>query len=560
MPELGRRSSALPLLAMLTVSFAGLAFDPGPVAVHLFLAKGCPLSERFAPEIERLRRDFEARGVRFDLDADPRTWGAAVTPSVVVTVNGRVRYRGRIDDRAVSLGVMRPNGPARADLRMALDEILSGKPVTVAETAAVGCAINLKPSTGVSRPNYALDVAPILNRHCVECHRKGQAGPFGLENYEEAKLRATPIAQAVAAGVMPPWLAEPQSHRFQGERRLTAGEKDILARWAAAGAPSGDLATLAPAPKFADGWRLGEPHAVVAMPQAFEIPADGPDLYQCFVVPTNFDRPRYVRAFEFRPGSRRAVHHALLFIDAMGSAARSGPQYPCFGLPGFLPSGSLGGWTPGFQPAPYPPGTAVSIPKDARLVLQIHYHPTGARAVDRSEVALYFGDSKPERRMMDIALGSRNIEIPAGNARYLVRDHFTIPVDVEVTGIIPHAHYIAKEMRGWATLPSGQRIDLISIRNWDFNWQQHFRYEKPFVLPAGTKYEMEFRYDNSTANPRNPFVPPQRVVWGANSTDEMAGLHLQVIPVDNEDAAELGQALWGKIMRELGGGIYRPNR
>ncbi|MCC6587766.1 MAG: ascorbate-dependent monooxygenase [Bryobacterales bacterium] len=547
-------------IRFILLAFALAAQSPERVVVHLFLAEGCPLSERFGPEIERLRTDFLPRQVQFDSNADPRTWGAAVTPSAVVTVGGKVRYRGRIDDRAASLGVMRPNGPTRADLRIALEEILAGKPVTVPETTAVGCAISTTKTTGAARPNYVLDVAPILNRHCVECHREGQSGPFALQTYEQARVRATPMAQAVAAGVMPPWLADPQRHRFQGERRLSVGEKDILARWAAAGAPAGDLSALAPPPKFTDRWRLGEPHAVVGMSREFEIPADGPDLYECFVVPANFGRTRYVRAFEFRPGNRRLVHHALLFIAATTTLPSLNSEYPCFGLPGFLPSGSLGGWTPGFQPAPYPPGTAVTVPQGARLVMQIHYHPIGVRAADRSEVALYFGDQKPERRMMDIALGSRNIDIPAGDARYIVRDHFTIPVDVEVTGIIPHAHYIAKEMRGWATLPSGERIGLITIRNWDFNWQQHFRYQKPFVLPAGTKYEMEFRYDNSPDNPRNPFVPPQRVVWGANSTDEMAGLHLQVIPVDNADAAELGQALWGKIMRELGGGIYRPNR
>jgi hypothetical protein len=138
-----------------------------------------------------------------------------------------------------------------------------------------------------------------------------------------------------------------------------------------------------------------------------------------------------------------------------------------------------------------------------------------------------------------------------------VRDHFTLPVDVEVTGIIPHAHYIARQMKAWATLPSGNRVRLITITDWDFNWQQHYRYAKPFVLPARTKLEVEFIYDNSAANPRNPFHPPRRVVWGPDSTDEMAGMHLQVIPVANDDAQELGQALWGKIMRELGGGIFR---
>jgi hypothetical protein len=164
---------------------------------------------------------------------------------------------------------------------------------------------------------------------------------------------------------------------------------------------------------------------------------------------------------------------------------------------------------------------------------------------------MYFTETAPTRRMMDIALGTRAIDIPAGAVAYRVIDHFTIPVDVVTTGIIPHAHFIAKVMRGWATLPDGRRINLLTIRDWDFNWQQQYRYREPISLPGGTRLDMEFIYDNSAANPRNPSSPPQRVVWGPDSTDEMAGLHVQVSPVRNEDAEELAQTLWGKLMREL---------
>lgn len=524
--------------------------------VSLFLDKACPLSQSYAPEVQRLRQRYANR-VLFTTRTNPRDYGVTITPSVVVTVSGQVKYRGRIDDRAPSLGKLRPNGPTRADLRIALDEILANQPVTVSETVAVGCAITSTEPARAGGVTYARDVAPILNRHCVECHRPGQAGPFPLTSYDEARPRAAAIAQATAARLMPPWKAEPQEHRFRGERRLSPAEIDTLDQWAAAAAPSGNLARAPRPPAFPDRWQLGEPHQIVSMPKPFAIPAEGPDIYHCFVIPLSLKEIRYVRAFEFRPGNRRALHHALFFIDGMGATARRGPDYPCFGVPGFLPSASLGGWTPGFTPAPYPDGTAVTLHPNARLVLQLHYHPTGQPETDRSEIALYFGPDKPTRRMMDVALGSRNIDIPPGDANYLVRDYFTLPVDVEVTGIIPHAHYLAREMRGWATLPDGARVPLLTIRDWDFNWQQHYRYAKPFILPAGTNFEMEFRYDNSPANPRNPFSPPRRVVWGPDSTDEMAGLHLQVIPLDIDDAQELGQALWGKIMRELGGGIFR---
>ena len=292
------------------------------------------------------------------------------------------------------------------------------------------------------------------------------------------------------------------------------------------------------------------------MATAFDVPAGGSDLYRCFVIPAGLDRDRWVRAFEFHPGVARAVHHALIFLDRSGAARRRDaetpePGYSCFGVPGFLPSASLGGWAPGTGAVTYPEGSAVRLARDADLVFQLHYSPGGDPQVDRSSVGLYFTDTPPVHRMMDIALGTRHIDIPAGAAAYRVTDHFTVPVDVIATGIIPHAHFIARTMRGWATLPDGRRINLLTIRDWDFNWQQQYRYLDPIALPTGTRLDMEFIYDNSAANPRNPSSPPQRVVWGPDSTDEMAGLHVQITPVRNEDAEELGRALWGKLMREI---------
>ena len=553
-----------------------------PATVFLFLSPGCPLSNAYAPEIRRLHGEFHVRGVRFlsvnrgealafpDL-VDPghtlaRRLGATVTPEAVVLGRDGTRlYRGRIDDRVLALG--RPRAAAtRADLREALEEIVSGRPVSRPDLRATGCAIPFPRPAGKPGPSYGRDVAPILWRHCVDCHRPGQSGPFPLLTYADAAVRAATIAQVTARRVMPPWLAEPNpEHPFAGERRLSAREIRLLRDWAEAGAPEGPPPRTSPPPEPPE-WRLGQPDLVVNMPQSFSIPADGPDLYQCVVVPLPLREPRHVRAYEFHPGARASTHHALLLLDSSGAARRRdaetpGYGYPCFGVPGFLPSASLGGWTPGFTPSNYPPGAAVTIRPGMDLVMQLHYHPTGVPHSDRSSVGLYFQETAPTRRMMDVALGSRAIDIPPGERRYRVTDSFTLPVDVEVTGIIPHAHYLARRMRGRAVLPGGRTTTLIDIREWDFNWQTHFRYQQPFRLPADTRIEMEFVYDNSESNPRNPSRPPKRVVWGPESTDEMAGLHAQVIPYSKEDAEELGRFLWGKMMREISnpGAPRRPD-
>lgn len=404
---------------------------------------------------------------------------------------------------------------------------------------------------------FSHDAAPILYRHCVQCHHAGAVAPFPLVTYADVAKRAHLIATVTASRYMPPWL--PAAPHFQHERHLSAVEIATLQHWAAEGAPQGNPAETPRAPQFATGWPLGPPGLETEMRAPFQVPADGPDLYQCFVIPIESKSERYVKAIDIRPGNPHVVHHALLFQDITREARRrdTGNGYPCFGTPGFLPARGLGGWTPGKQPVPEPPGMAETLYPRADLVLQVHYHPTGKPETDRTRIALYFTADKPRLHLTDVGLESNRIDIPPGNANYQVTDHFTFPVAVDVIGIIPHAHYVCKDMRGVAILPDGTRRTLIHIPKWDFNWQDQYRYPTAIRLPAETRVEMVFTYDNSAANPLNPNHPPKRVVYGPATTDEMAGLHLEVVPVNATDAEELGQALWGKMMRMLGGGVFR---
>ncbi len=405
----------------------------------------------------------------------------------------------------------------------------------------------------LSPPTFSHDVAPILYSRCAACHRAGGAAPFSLLSYQDAAKRAQLVAAVTAKRYMPPWL--PAEPRFQHERKLTANEISTLARWADAGAPAGDLTQAPPAPQFADGWQLGKPDIEAETHAPFAVPADGPDLYQCFDIPRPVPQSHYVRALDIRPGNPRVVHHAILFEDTSGTARKrdTGSGYPCFGTPGFLPARGLGGWTPGAVPFQTPADIPELLSGGADLVLQVHYHPDGKTETDQSRVGLYFTARKPARHAFDIPLGSNRIDIPAGDRSYKVTDHFTIPVDVDLIGINPHAHYVCKEMYGYAVLPDGSQRTLIRIPDWNFDWQQQYTYATPIRLPAETRVEMEFTYDNSEGNPRNPNRPPKRVTWGPGSADEMAGLHISVVPVLASDAQELSDALWGKMMRALRG-------
>lgn len=422
---------------------------------------------------------------------------------------------------------------------------------------AVATAVNAP-----AAPVFTKDIAPILYKNCAACHHAGEVAPFPLITYEDAKKRARLIAEATRTRLMPPWKPVPGYNHFVGERRLTETEIQSIQRWVAMGAREGNPASLPAPPEFTTNWKLGKPDLVVQLREPFDVPAEGQDVYECFVVPMNLPRDRFIRAVEFRPSNRRVVHHALLFTNWSMSSLMKGPaqgesRYPCFGTIGLLPTLGIGGWSPGMAPIQMLEGTAPPLQAGSNLVAQVHYHPDGKLEKEQFAVGFYFTDKAPVRRVVDVGLASKEIDIPAGDAHYVVRAHFTIPVAIDAVGIIPHAHLLCREMRGWAILPDGRRQWLLNLRDWDFNWQDQFQYAHPIRLPADSRIEMEFVYDNSAANPRNPNSPPKRVQWGPGTNDEMAGLHVQSIPVHMEELTELNQALWGAVMRSVGGSFYR---
>lgn len=394
-----------------------------------------------------------------------------------------------------------------------------------------------------------VDVAPIFQKHCVACHQPGQVAPFSLLTYEDAAKRAKQIAQVTQSGYMPPWKPVVGWGQFQHSRGLTLAEKYTLQQWALTGAQPGDL-TKAPSIQPSESeWELGEPDAIVSYAGEIRVAATGPDEYRCLVLPSNLTKDRWVRAVQFKPGNARLSHHAILYIDTRGLARQKERGYSCFGAPGFLPTGALGGWSPGNGAYVMPANTAVRLRAGSDIVVQMHYHPTGKPEADAPRIALYFSNDAPTEQLWDLPLSSNRIDLPAGSPRTVVTDDITLPVAVRVLGIIPHAHFLAKQVKGEAFLPDGRVLRLLYINDWDFNWQDRYYYQKPLLLPAGTRVRMTWVYDNSAANPRNPHQPPQRVTWGWGVDQEMAGLHLQVLLTKESDAEEMRQLLWGRMQR-----------
>jgi hypothetical protein len=395
-------------------------------------------------------------------------------------------------------------------------------------------------------PTYNKDIAPILHENCAGCHRPGEVAPFSLLTYQDTAKRAALIASVTKSHVMPPWKPEPGYGEFRDVRRLTDAQIALIQQWASNGSPEGDGPKPTP-PHFTEGWQIGQPDRVVTIPAKFSVPAGGPDVYRCFVIPMNLDAPTYIGAMEFRAGSRRTVHHALVFLDTQGAgrklaAGSSDNGYTCFGSPGFA-GALIGGWAPGMTPRKPMAGYATTLPKGADLVLQIHYHPSGAPAEDQSSLGLFYSDP-PTRGRTLLLIGTQNIDIPPGESHYVVKASRTLPMDAEVTGITPHAHYICKDMKVNAFLPDGSTKPMIWIKDWDFNWQGAYTYADPVKLPKGTRVEMEYTYDNSDQNPRNPAHPPVRVTYGEQTTNEMGLVFMSVAFPTPADAVAFQRALF----------------
>lgn len=393
-------------------------------------------------------------------------------------------------------------------------------------------------------PTFTRDAAPIFFEHCVSCHREGGIGPFSLETYAGARERAELIAAMTEARRMPPWLPEPGSEPFVGERRLPDAAIGTLRRWAEGGALEGDPVVLPPAPRFAAGWQLGDPDLVVTMPEPFVVPASGRDVFRSFVVPVPTERDRFVEAMEFRPGNHEVVHHAVVLVDGARSTRYLDALDPAPGWAGMQaglaesPDGHFLGWTPGKTSLEVPEGMSWRLPRGSDLVLQLHLLPRPDAAPVQVQVGFHFGGA-PSRTSTRLRLGTRAMDIAAGEERYRVRDAYRLPVDVELVGLYPHAHYLGEEMRAWAEFEDGRRRSLLRIPDWDFNWQAEYRFVRPVSLPAGARLAMEFTYDNSADNPRNPHHPPRRVLYGPESSDEMGDLWIQVVPRREEDLATL---------------------
>jgi len=429
--------------------------------------------------------------------------------------------------------------------------MMSGHPHLRIVVLAWGvCAAQAEPIT------FYKHIAPIVYQSCAPCHRPGEPGPFPLLTYSDVRKRDRQIVSVIKRRYMPPWLPEAGHGDFREERRLTDEQIRTFEEWVREGAPAGSPADAPPLPSFVPGWQLGKPDLVIEAAVPYHLPADGPDQYWNFVLPLKVPGTRWIKAIEIRPGNLLAVHHANALIDVhinrSRTAAQAGESPDGFaGMDLSIGSGTFDSdshflfWKPGGTPWVEPAGMAWRADPGTDLVLNVHMRTTGKPELVQPSVGLYFTSEPATKYPMLLPLEHDGaLDIPPGDADFLVSDDFVTPMDMDVLAVYPHAHYLGHVLEGYATLPDGTRKWLVRIPDWDQSWQAVYRYTVPVFLPKGTVVSMRYHYDNSAANVRNPNQPPQRVRHGNQTTDEMAHLSLQVLPRGAQDRrTELQEAI-----------------
>ena len=380
-------------------------------------------------------------------------------------------------------------------------------------------------------PTWSKDVAPILQQHCQTCHRPGEAGPFPLLTYQDARRRAGKIRDAVADRVMPPWFADPRYGTFSNAMGLSASERDAILRWADGGRPEGDPRHLPPPMAWVEGWGIGQPDMVVELPQPFDVPAQGVVEYQHVIVPTHFTEDRWIQAAEVRPTDRSVVHHLIAFVrEPKSNWFRGQPAGVFFTAPkvstdaeteiGALPSDFLVGYAPGQPPEVLEPGQAKLIKAGSDIVFQMHYTPHGHAVRDRTRLGLVFAKRPPKERVLTVSAVNDTFRIPPGHPNYRVDASFEVGADVTLASLHPHMHGRGKDFEYRAVFPDGRTDILLRVPRFDWHWQQWYTLAQPIRLPKGTRIDCTAHFDNSPGNPEAA-DPTKEVRWGDQSWEEM---------------------------------------
>jgi hypothetical protein len=413
--------------------------------------------------------------------------------------------------------------------------VVAGLVAAVALAVPSGAA-----AQAANAPTFAKDVAPILYKNCIVCHREGEVAPMSLVTYQEARPWSRAIKEKVVAREMPPWLADPRYGRFANDRRLAQADVDTIAAWVDAGAPLGNVADMPAVPEFPKGWAWGDPDAVIDMPIAYELPAEGEIPGLDFYTTTPFQEDVYIQAIQLLPGNTAVVHHAGAFVRKIpeGASIVEGQPVKADGTPvasreilsldsqspASEGASKLVSYVPGRGWERYPEGTAKRFPLGWQVEFGMHYQVSGKPETDRTKLGLWFPDGPVTHEVLNPGAGGRSTTIAQGRELMGSGDEYdsripnipphaddwriaaVMPFDQPATlyGFSPHMHLRGKTMTYSLTHPDGREEILLSVPKYDFNWQLYYDLAEPVKIPAGGKITAVSTYDNTVKNRYNP--------------------------------------------------------
>lgn len=536
--------------------------------VLVFLGTECPVARQYVPRLNELHREFGPRGIPFvavfsdvgtdvfsmatyaeeqDLafpsvkDIDHRLADlleVQTTPEVVLLdAKLEKKYQGAIDNQFQRHG--RRAAASENYLAEATSALLADQPIKRAYMTPSGCPLERNtPKRHLRETTFHKDIAPLVQKHCQECHRSGGVGPFELVSYDDVALNSQKIREVVADRRMPPWhgVLNPEFGTLKDSRQLAPDEVASLLDWIDSGSPEGNPADAPPAVErpAPQAWQIGKPDFVYRMPEPFRVPKSGTLEYQFFRVPLGLKEDRWFRAVEIKPGHAEVVHHITLHVapSAAGNERIDGlaTMALLYGLTGERAQ-VLSDYVPGDldNAKTYPHDQAVLIPKNSDLIFEVHYTPNGRSDIrDQSMAAFVWADAPPQHqvhtKIFRKAIGG--FRIPPHESHYRAEDTYYFEHDVEIDSIRPHFHLRGKSYRLEIVERDPKtdeiigRTPILTVPIYDPAWQRTYELTTPLRLAAGTELLATGHFDNSPFNPNNP-DPSATVLWGQQMTDEM---------------------------------------
>jgi hypothetical protein len=416
---------------------------------------------------------------------------------------------------------------------------------------------------GAEKVTFHKQIEPILQRSCQGCHRPGEAAPFSLLTYQDARPWAKAIKQAVRTGKMPPWFANAAHGKFANDPSLRQAEIDSIVAWVDQGAVAGDAKDAPPAREFPTGWKIGEPDLIVEIPVEFQVPAEGTIDYTWMASDIKLAEDKWIEKIEVRPGNAAVVHHALVFTRAPGSGFRRDLQPgQAQGRPevktdhahpqtetGMFAIGNrypgevelIADYVPNGNPFVAAPGEGRLLRAGSHMLFQMHYTSNGKATTDRTRVGIVYAKNPPKTRVVNDAVTNMTLRIPPGAPNHEARGVVTFKNDTAIGGFGPHMHVRGKAMRYELLRDGAEPAEmLLDVPAYDFNWQMKYQPAKWVPVKKGDQLRITAWYDNSPNNRYNP-DPTREVFWGEQSWDEMLFAFFDYkIPTESDPALVTG--------------------